>query len=106
MEGDAREPLLKAVEKRTNEEDLKTKLCVENKKMWVVAAPAIFTRFSTFGINVITQAFVGHIGATQLAAYALVFTLITRFANGLLVIFTLSPTTSFNFNLLYVTRDM
>lgn len=88
MEGDAREPLLKAVEpveNRRNEEDLKTKLWIENKKMWVVAGPAIFTRFSTFGINVITQAFVGHIGATELAAYALVFTLLTRFANGLLL---------------------
>lgn len=88
MEGDAREPLLKAVEPvehRRNEEDLKTKLWIENKKMWVVAGPAIFTRFSTFGINVITQAFVGHIGATELAAYALVFTLLTRFANGLLL---------------------
>lgn len=96
MEGDAREALLKAVEpveNRRNEEDLKTELWKENKKMWVVAGPAIFTRFSTFGINVISQAFVGHIGATELAAYALVFTLLTRFANGLLVsfIFSLSP---------------
>ncbi|KAL0404728.1 UNVERIFIED_CONTAM: protein DETOXIFICATION 21 [Sesamum radiatum] len=47
--------------------------------------PAMFTRFSTFGINVISQAFVGHIGSTELAAYALVFTLLTRFANGLLL---------------------
>lgn len=86
MEGDPREALLvKPVEE--DEVDLKTKLWVENKKMWVVAGPAIFTRFSTFGINVISQAFVGHIGATELAAYALVFTLLTRFANGLLVFF-------------------
>lgn len=69
-----------------NEENLKQKLMIENKKMWVVAGPAIFTRFSTFGINVISQAFVGHIGSTELAAYALVLTLLTRFANGLLVI--------------------
>ncbi|XP_042056636.1 protein DETOXIFICATION 21-like [Salvia splendens] len=84
MEGDPREALLvKPVEE--DEVDLKTKLWVENKKMWVVAGPAIFTRFSTFGINVISQAYVGHIGATELAAYALVFTLLTRFANGLLL---------------------
>ncbi|KAH6818640.1 MATE efflux family protein [Perilla frutescens var. frutescens] len=88
MEGDGREALLKAVETAENgrnEESLKTKLWRENKKMWVVAGPAIFTRFSTFGINVISQAFVGHIGSTELAAYALVFTLLTRFANGLLL---------------------
>lgn len=92
MESDPREALLKAaepVEDGKSEESLKTKLWVENKKMWVVAGPAIFTRASTFGINVISQAFVGHIGATELAAYALVFTLLTRFANGLLVNFIL-----------------
>ncbi|XP_057785904.1 protein DETOXIFICATION 21-like [Salvia miltiorrhiza] len=85
MEPENEESLLKAVEPLENEENLKRKLLEENKKMWVVAGPAIFTRFSTFGINVITQAFVGHIGATQLAAYALVFTLLTRFGTGLLL---------------------
>lgn len=73
-------------ENGSNEESLKEKIIIENKKMWVVAGPAIFTRFSTFGINVISQAFVGHISSTELAAYALVLTLLTRFANGLLVI--------------------
>lgn len=89
MESNTQESLTKAVEADTNgsnEESLKKKILMENKKMWVVAGPAIFTRFSTFGINVISQAFVGHIGATELAAYALVLTLLTRFANGLLVI--------------------
>ncbi|XP_057785849.1 protein DETOXIFICATION 21-like [Salvia miltiorrhiza] len=89
MEGNnTQEALTKAAEPETNgsdEESLKRKILVENKKMWVVAGPAIFTRFSTFGINVISQAFVGHIGSTELAAYALVLTLLTRFANGLLL---------------------
>lgn len=69
-----------------NSDKLRTKLLIENKKLWVAAAPAIFTRFSMYGINVISQAFMGKIGSTQLAAFALVFTLLTRFANGLLVI--------------------
>lgn len=64
----------------------KDKLWNESKKMWIVAGPAIFTRFSSFGINIISQAFVGHIGATELAAYALVFTVLLRFANGILVL--------------------
>ncbi|KAG5556143.1 hypothetical protein RHGRI_006685 [Rhododendron griersonianum] len=68
-----------------SEEKLKDKLWSETKKMWVVAGPAIFTRCSTFGINVISQAFVGHIGATELAGYALVATVFLRFANGILV---------------------
>ncbi|XP_047948203.1 protein DETOXIFICATION 21-like isoform X2 [Salvia hispanica] len=87
-DNNTQEALTKAVEPGTNvinEESLQRKILVENKKMWVVAGPAIFTRFSTFGINVISQAFVGHIGSTELAAYALVLTLLTRFANGLLL---------------------
>lgn len=55
---------------------LKEKIWRESKKMWVVAASAIFTRFSTFGINVISQAFIGHIGPTELAGFALVMTVI------------------------------
>jgi MATE family multidrug resistance protein len=57
----------------------------ENKKLWVVAGPSIFTRFSSFGVTVISQAFIGHIGATELAAYALVSTVLMRFSNGILV---------------------
>ncbi|KAK4481811.1 hypothetical protein RD792_012722 [Penstemon davidsonii] len=87
--GDIHEKLLRrqGIDKEEEEEEisLKNKIWSENKRMWVVAGPAIFTRFSTFGVTVISQAFVGHIGATELAAYALVITLLTRFANGLLV---------------------
>lgn len=57
----------------------------ENKKLWVVAGPSIFTTFSSFGVTVISQAFIGHIGPTELAAYALVSTVLMRFSNGILV---------------------
>ena len=67
------------------EEPLRKKVWKESKKMWVVAGPAIFTRFSTFGITVVSQAFIGHIGSTELAGYALVMTVLVRFANGILV---------------------
>jgi MATE family multidrug resistance protein len=77
----------KLLEKKSNseEESLRKKVWDESKKIWVVAGPAIFTRFSSFGMNVITQAFVGHIGSTELAAYALVSTVLTRFVIGILV---------------------
>lgn len=67
------------------EEKLKDKLWIETKKLWVVAGPAIFTRFSNFGTQIIAQAFIGHIGSTQLAGFALVVTVIVRFANGILL---------------------
>ncbi|XP_048424140.1 protein DETOXIFICATION 21-like isoform X2 [Pyrus x bretschneideri] len=64
---------------------LKRRVWIETKKMWVVAGPAIFTRVATFGTNVISQAFIGHIGSAQLAAFSLVFTVLVRFANGILL---------------------
>ncbi|XWS57930.1 hypothetical protein CRYUN_Cryun09bG0215200 [Craigia yunnanensis] len=86
MEGDINQKLLtKTEEIEVEEVKLKEKIWTETKKMWVVAAPAIFTRFSTFGVTVISQAFVGHIGATELAAYSLCFTVILRFGNGILL---------------------
>ncbi|KAK2451324.1 protein DETOXIFICATION [Trifolium repens] len=84
MKDELRQQLL---EKKSNseEESLRKKVWDESKKIWVVAGPAIFTRFSSFGMNVITQAFVGHIGSTELAAYALVSTVLTRFVIGILL---------------------
>jgi MATE family multidrug resistance protein len=67
-------------------EGLGRRLLDENRKLWTVAGPSICTRFSTFGVTVISQAFVGHIGPTELAAYALVSTVLMRFSNGILVI--------------------
>jgi MATE family multidrug resistance protein len=67
------------------EEGLGRRLLEENKKLWVVAGPSICTRFSSFGLTVISQAFIGHIGPTELAAFALVSTVLMRFSNGILV---------------------
>ena len=73
-------------EEEGDNKKLKEKVWREIKKLWIVAGPAIFSRFSTFGVNIISQAFIGHIGSTELAAFALVSTVILRFANGILVI--------------------
>ncbi|XP_059647266.1 protein DETOXIFICATION 24-like isoform X1 [Cornus florida] len=65
-------------------ETLKVRVWVESKKIWRVAFPSILTRVSAYGILVVTQAFMGHIGETQLAAYALIQIIGIRFANGIL----------------------
>jgi hypothetical protein len=89
--GDINENLLREVdagEEVIDSDDkvsLKDKVWIEMKKMWIVAGPAMFTRLSTFGLNVITQAFVGQIGSTELAAYAYVYTVLVRLANGVQV---------------------
>ncbi|XP_077248892.1 protein DETOXIFICATION 23-like isoform X2 [Tasmannia lanceolata] len=66
-------------------EDLKGRIWSESKKLWRVAGPSILTRLSLFGMFVVTQAFMGHIGEIELAAYALVQTILLRFANGILL---------------------
>ena len=89
MEGNLKQKLLNRAitseEEKEDDSSLVKRVWNESKSMWIVAAPAIFTRFSTFGLNVISQAFVGHIGPRELAAFALVFTVLIRFANGVLV---------------------
>ncbi|KAM2123862.1 hypothetical protein ACFX1Q_014515 [Malus domestica] len=64
---------------------LKRRVWIEIKKMWLVAGPAIFTRVASFGTNVVSQAFIGHIGSLELAAFSLVFTVLVRFGNGILL---------------------
>lgn len=64
---------------------LRSQIWEEKKKLWVVAGPAIFSRFSTFGVSIISMAFMGHIGAIELAGYSLAFTVTVRFSCGVLV---------------------
>ncbi|KAK8610044.1 hypothetical protein V6N13_026588 [Hibiscus sabdariffa] len=85
MEGDINQKLFDGANKTEVEEPtVREKIWTKSKKMWVVAAPATFIRFSTFGVTVISQAFVGHIGPTGLAAYLLCFTVLMRFGIGVL----------------------
>ncbi|KAH6780613.1 MATE efflux family protein [Perilla frutescens var. hirtella] len=86
MEGEVTENLLRNVqETREKQSSAAHKIWIESKKIWVVAAPAMFCRFTTFGTGVISQAFIGHVGSTELAAFALVFTVFVRFAQGILL---------------------
>ncbi|XP_052734215.1 uncharacterized protein LOC128193358 [Vigna angularis] len=84
MEGDQRLLIKERTSTSEEESSLVKRVRNESKLMWIVAAPAIFTRFSTFSINVISQAFVGHIGSREVATFALVFTVLISFVNGIL----------------------
>ncbi|KAL1564563.1 protein DETOXIFICATION 24-like [Salvia divinorum] len=65
--------------------NLKRRICTESKKIWRIATPGVISRVSSFGTIVVTQSFVGHISAVDLAGYALVQTLSVRFVNGILI---------------------
>ncbi|KAH6838069.1 hypothetical protein C2S53_000011 [Perilla frutescens var. hirtella] len=49
-----------------------TKTWDESKKIWEIAAPAIFATVAQFSIGVVTIAFVGHLGEVELAAVSIV----------------------------------
>ncbi|KAK4412741.1 protein DETOXIFICATION 24 [Sesamum alatum] len=67
------------------EGDLKVRVCEESKKIWRVALPGVIARVSSFGTVVVTQSFLGHISAVDLAGYALIQSLGVRFVNGVLI---------------------
>lgn len=66
-------------------DDLKGRVWKESKKLWRVAFPAMLARVSQYGMFVITQGFIGHLGEVELAAYALIQIIAVRFSNGILI---------------------
>ncbi|KAL5218169.1 hypothetical protein ABZP36_018853 [Zizania latifolia] len=57
----------------------------ESKKLWVIVAPAIFSRVVSYSMNVITQAFAGHLGDLELAAISIANTVVVGFSFGLML---------------------
>eukprot|EP01018_Ginkgo_biloba_P040336 Gb_13392 [translate_table: standard] len=57
----------------------------ESKKLWQIAAPAILSRISMNGMNVVTQAFAGHLGDLELAAISISITVVVGLSFGFLV---------------------
>uniref|UniRef100_M8BG34 Protein TRANSPARENT TESTA 12 n=1 Tax=Aegilops tauschii TaxID=37682 RepID=M8BG34_AEGTA len=56
----------------------------ESKRLWRIVGPAIFQRVALYGINVVSQAFIGHIGDLELAAFSIASTVIAGFNFGFL----------------------
>ncbi|KAJ6676155.1 PROTEIN DETOXIFICATION 24 [Salix viminalis] len=65
--------------------DLNTRIWTESKMVWKIAFPAMVARVTSFGMVVVTQAFIGHIDKLELAAYALQQSFIVRFINGIVI---------------------
>ncbi|XP_059279688.1 protein DETOXIFICATION 27-like [Lycium ferocissimum] len=82
-----RQPLLSEniIEETDDDQDLKTRVWIETKKLWHIAGPAIFSRIATYTMNVITQGFAGHLGEVELAAISISNTVIVGLNFGLLL---------------------
>lgn len=79
------ERLVEEGRSRDGNGDLKKRVWEEWKTLWRIALPSIIFRVTAFGIIVVAQSFLGHVGELHLAAYALLQTIFLRFINGLLV---------------------
>ncbi|GFZ10246.1 MATE efflux family protein [Actinidia rufa] len=64
--------------------ELKTRVLMESKKLWNIVGPSIFSRVATYSMNVITQAFAGHLGDLELASLSIANTVIVGLNFGLL----------------------
>ncbi|KAI9097917.1 hypothetical protein K1719_025688 [Acacia pycnantha] len=90
-QGNLRQPLLpesspKDVSPTPSQQDkLGTKVWMESKKLWLIVGPSIFSRVALFTMNVVTQAFAGHLGDVQLASISIANTVIVGFNFGLLL---------------------
>ncbi|CAL9061386.1 unnamed protein product [Musa banksii] len=58
---------------------------IESKKLWRIVAPAIFSRVVSYSMNVITQAFAGHLGNLELASITIANTVVVGFNFGLML---------------------
>ncbi|CAI9266951.1 unnamed protein product [Lactuca saligna] len=58
---------------------------VESKKLWYLAAPAIFTTVSQYLLGAITQTLLGQVGTLELAAFSIENSVIAGFSLGILL---------------------
>ncbi|XVF06717.1 hypothetical protein REPUB_Repub06bG0074800 [Reevesia pubescens] len=74
-----------ARQEEEEQRDLKTRVWIESKIIWRIAFPSMLARVTSFGMIVVTQSFLGHIGSVELACFALVQSILVRFVNGILI---------------------
>ncbi|KAL3504803.1 hypothetical protein ACH5RR_034644 [Cinchona calisaya] len=67
------------------EKDLKSRVLIESKKLWQVVGPTIVVRITSYSMNVVTQAFAGHLGDVELASISIANNVIVAFNFGLLL---------------------
>ncbi|KAJ0025495.1 hypothetical protein Pint_08402 [Pistacia integerrima] len=85
-DGKFNQPLLSSADDDDEEnKDLASKVWTESKKLWHIVGPSILSRLSAYSMNLITQAFAGHLGNVELAAVSMSVTVIGGFNYGFLL---------------------
>ncbi|XP_077213122.1 protein DETOXIFICATION 27-like isoform X2 [Tasmannia lanceolata] len=75
--------LLESAVESAEDTSLGRKILIESKKLWQIAGPAIFSRLALNTMNIITQAFAGHLGDLELASISIANTVVLGFTFGL-----------------------
>lgn len=74
---------------------------IETLRIWKIALPIVFNILCQYGVNSITNIFVGHLGDIQLSAISLINSVIGTFAFGFMVSLFQSKVFFFFFCLLF-----
>ncbi|XP_042019508.1 protein DETOXIFICATION 30-like [Salvia splendens] len=64
--------------------DFGREFLIESKRLWCLAAPAMFTYFCQYGLITVTQIFAGHLGTVHLAAVSVENSIISGFPFALI----------------------
>ncbi|XP_068641885.1 protein DETOXIFICATION 27-like isoform X1 [Aristolochia californica] len=83
--GEGKVPLLGDVYAEEEEVGLVRRVSIESKKLWRIVGPAILSRIALYTMNVVTQAFAGHLGDLELASISIANTVVVGFSFGLLL---------------------
>lgn len=67
-----------------NARDFYTQFRIESKKLWYLAAPAVFTSVCQYSFGAITQLFAGQVSTVALAAVSIENSVIAGFAFGVM----------------------
>lgn len=67
-----------------NARDFYREFCVELKKLWYLAAPAVFTSVCQYSFGAITQLFAGQVSTIALAAVSIENSVIAGFSFGVM----------------------
>ncbi|CAN6210989.1 unnamed protein product [Urochloa humidicola] len=78
-------PLISVLPEKRGGLRLPKRVWEESKKLWEVVGPAMFMRLVLYSMNMISQAFVGHLGDRELAAYSIANTVVSGLSFGFLL---------------------
>lgn len=67
------------------EKDMKSRVWIESKKLWHIVGPSIFSRVALYTMNIVSQAFAGHLGDLELASFSIANNVLIGFNFGLLL---------------------